>query len=303
MPKQSITQLLSASKDQISYDDLFIGTIPKDLNYNLNTGSLIGFLKNYSNSIFPVQFNETYLNFNGTNSSVSSVSNKIKSEIESVTFDDYGNVTSINPKTRKNSVVDMFQGTIALSIGPNYADNLGLGYFYNNNPLASTRENVITNKVVRRSSTNSNIESGTWKILFDKSYNYSKSIITYYHGRLDKSGSKEQITNFKFIINWDGENKTKIMGTGTIGTNPSNSESGSYIWKRQSVKDNTLIHPMPAFFGRNGSGLEYQNLYNKNMAIEVDGKNKLIKKLPVTAYVPDTNRVTHAVSVTIESFA
>ena len=93
------------------------------------------------------------------------------------------------------------------------------------------------------------------------------------------------------------------MGTGTIGTNPSNSESGSYIWKRQSVKDNTLIHPMPAFFGRNGSGLEYQNRYNKNMAIEVDGKDKLIKKLPVTAYVPDTNRVAHAVSVTIESFA
>jgi len=60
---------------------------------------------------------------------------------------------------------------------------------------------------------------------------------------------------------------------------------------------------MPAFFGRNGSGLEYQNRFNKNMAIEVDGKNKLIKKLPVTAYVPNSNRVTHAVSVTIESFA
>ena len=301
MPKQSITQLLSASKDQISYDDLFIGTIPKDLNYNLNTSSLVGFLKNYSNSIFPVQFNETYLNYNGTNSSVS-LTNKIKSEIESVTFDNYGNVISIAPKTKKDSVVDMFQGSIALSIGPNYGGNLGLGYFYNKNPLTSNRYNVITNRVVRRSSISSNIDSGKWELLFDKSYNYSKSIITYYHGRLDKSESKEQITNFKFIIYWDGENKTKIMGTGTIGTNPSNSESGSYIWKRQSVKDNTLIHPMPAFFG-SGTDLEYQNRYNKNMAIEVDGKNKLIKKLPVTAYVPDGERATHAVSVTIESFA
>jgi len=302
MPKQSITQLLSASKDQISYNDLLIGTAPEDFNYNLNTESLVGYLKNYSNSIFPVPLNNTYINFNNTNSSVS-LSKKIKSEIESVTFDNYGNVISIASKTRVESVVDMFQGTIALSIGPNNAGNLGLGYFYNNNPLASNSENVITNKVVRRSSNNSNIESGTWSLLFDRSYNYSKSIITYYHGRLDKSESKEQITNFKFIINWDGENKTKIMGTGTIGTNPSNSESGSYIWKRQSVKDNTLIHPMPAFFGRSGSGLEYQNRFNKNMAIEVDGKNKLIKKLPVTAYVPNSNRVTHTVSVTIESFA
>lgn len=302
MPKQSITQLLSASKDQISYNDLLIGTAPKDFNYNLNTESLVGYLKNYSNSIFPVPLNNTYINYNNTKSLVS-LSKKIKSEIESVTFDNYGNVISIASKNRVESVVDTFQGTIALSIGPNYARNLGLGYFYNNNPLASNRENVITNKVVRRSSTNSNIESGTWSLLFDRSYNYSKSIITYYHGRLDKSESKEQITNFKFIIYWDGENNTKILGTGTIGTNPSNSESGSYIWKRQSVKDNTLIHPMPASFGRYGSGLEYQNRYNKNMAIEVDGKNKLIKKLPVTAYVPDTNRVTHTVSVTIESFA
>jgi hypothetical protein len=37
MPKQSITQLLSASKDQISYNDLLIGTAPEDFNYNLNT--------------------------------------------------------------------------------------------------------------------------------------------------------------------------------------------------------------------------------------------------------------------------
>ena len=302
MPKQSITQLLSASKDQISYDDLIIGTIPKDLNYNLNTSSLVGFLKNYSNSIFPVKFNGTYLNYNGTNSSVSSVTDKIKSEIESVTFDNYGNVISIAPKTKKDSVVDMFQGSIALSIGPNYRSKLGLGYFYNKNPLTSNKYNVITNRVVRRSSSSSNIDSGKWELLFDKSYNYSKSIITYYHGRLDDSESIEQITNFKFIINWDGENKTKIMGTGIIGTTPSNRDTGSYIWKRQSAKDNTLIHPMPAFFGA-GSDLESQNMYNKNMAIEVDGKNKLIKKLPVTAFVPDGRRATHAVSVTIESFA
>ena len=111
MPKQSITQLLSASKDQISYNDLLIGTAPEDFNYNLNTESLVGYLKNYSDSIFPVPLNNTYINFNNTNSSVS-LSKKIKSEIESVTFDNYGNVISIASKTRVESVVDMFQGTI-----------------------------------------------------------------------------------------------------------------------------------------------------------------------------------------------
>jgi len=81
MPKQSITQLLSASKDQISYNDLLIGTAPEDFNYNLNTESLVGYLKNYSDSIFTVPLNNTYINFNNTNSSVS-LSKKIKSEIK-----------------------------------------------------------------------------------------------------------------------------------------------------------------------------------------------------------------------------
>ena len=154
MPKNSITQLLSASKDQISYNDLFIGTAPYDFNYNLNTESFVGYFKNYSTSIFAVPFNNTYINYNNTGSSVFD-SNKIKSEIESITFDNYGNVIKILPKTRVESEVDTFIGSIAMSIGPDIAENNNNGYFQSTTPIASTRNNIITNKVVVISSKSS----------------------------------------------------------------------------------------------------------------------------------------------------
>jgi len=301
MPKNSITQLLSASKDQISYNDLFIGTAPKDFNYNLNTESLVGYLKNYSTSIFDIPFNNTYINFNNTNSSVS-LSKKIKSEIESVTFDNYGNVIAIAPKNRVESEVDTFIGSIAMSIGPYYARNQNNGYFQNTTPIASTINNIITNKVVLISSKSSSRVMGDWGLLFNKTFNYSKSIITYRHSRCDGSKSAENVSYFKFIIYWDGKNNTKILGTAMIGTNPSRDDVNSYLWKNQTVKDNTLVFPMRSYFAP-GTDSEYQNRTNTNMAIEIDGENKKINKLPITVYCPDTDRETHTVSVTIESFA
>jgi|DEB0MinimDraft_10_1074344.scaffolds.fasta_scaffold11002_3 hypothetical protein len=302
MPRQSITQLLSASKDQISYNDLFIGTAPYDFNYNLNTESFVGYFKNYSTSIFAVPFNNTYINYNNTGSSVFN-SNKIKSEIESVTFDNYGNVIEILPKTRVESEVDTFIGSIAMSIGPDIAENNNNGYFQSTTPIASTRNNIITNKVVVISSKSSSRDEGNWGLLFNKTFNYSKSIVTYRHSRCDGSESAENVSYFKFIIYWNGKNNTRILGTAMIGTNPSSDDVNSYVWRDQIVKDNTETYPMRSFFAPNTDS-EYQNFYhNIAMAIEVDGENKKINKLPITKYCPDTDRETHTVSVTIESFA
>lgn len=301
MPKNSITQLLSASKDQISYNDLFIGTAPKDFNYNLNTESLVGYLKNYSTSIFDVPFNNTYINYNNTRSSVFD-SKKLKSEIESVTFDNYGNVINIAPKTRVESEVDTFIGSIAMSIGPKYASNQNNGYFQSTTPIASTRNNIITNKVVIISSKSSSRVVGNWGLLFNKTFNYSKSIITYRHSKCDNSRSAENVSYFKFIIYWDGKNNTKILGTAMIGTFPGQDDVNSYLWKNQTVKDNTLVFPMRSFFAPNTDS-EKSNRFNSNMAIEVDGENKKINKLPITVYCPNYDGETHTVSVTIESFA
>jgi len=189
-----------------------------------------------------------------------------------------------------------------MSIGPYYARNQNNGYFQNTTPIASTINNIITNKVVLISSKSSSRVMGDWGLLFNKTFNYSKSIITYRHSRCDGSKSAENVSYFKFIIYWDGKNNTKILGTAMIGTNPSRDDVNSYLWKNQTVKDNTLVFPMRSYFAP-GTDSEYQNRTNTNMAIEIDGENKKINKLPITVYCPDTDRETHTVSVTIESFA
>ena len=50
MPKSSITQLVSAAKSELAYDDLLIGTIPDDANYKVNLQNFVSYLKNYSDS-------------------------------------------------------------------------------------------------------------------------------------------------------------------------------------------------------------------------------------------------------------
>jgi len=68
MSKSSITQLVSAAKSELAYDDLLIGTIPGKTNYKINLQNFVGYLKDYCTALFPIQFNESYINFNNTSS-------------------------------------------------------------------------------------------------------------------------------------------------------------------------------------------------------------------------------------------
>lgn len=298
--KKSITQLLSAGKESISYNDLFLGTIQNSYNYNLNAKSLVDFFRDYSTSLFPIQFNNTFLNFNNTNSSVY-LSDKIKGEIESFTFDNYGNIIKITPKQNKVNVIDMYSGSIANATGNGVSRRRGLGYFNNVTPVQANGEKIYTAAAVMYFNNQSyTLEKGNWGLLFDQPYNFKKTIVTYRHGRNDASGSSEAVSNFKFIIFWDGENITRLSGTAQIGTNQSNNQTASYIWKNQIVADNTNIYPTPSV---KALPTNFYDDYNKDMVLQLDGKNKIIKKLPIPVRVPNSNRQTHAMSVTIESFA
>jgi len=299
MPKSSITQLVSAAKSELAYDDLLIGTIPGKTNYKINLQNFVGYLKDYSTPLFPIQFNESYINFNNTSSSVS-LTNKNINEIETVTFDDNGCVVNITDKsTPVSDRTDYYMGSIS-TVDFAFGSQWGRGYFDKYFRPQANSHKAITNPTIRYSNNISyTTTTGDWSLLFDKSYEgFRKSIITYNHARLDTSGSNETNSYYTFYIYWDGENKTKVLGTNLIEIQDDYYLTGSYIWKPQILQDNNAYKPVESYSilsqNRNIHLLQY---------IEVDGKNKKINKLPMVPIVAGANRETHTISITIENFA
>lgn len=298
MPKSSITQLVSAAKSELAYDDLLIGTIPGDANYKVNLQNFVSYLKNHSTALFPIKFNESYLNFNNASSSVSLI-NKNINEIETVTFDDNGCVVNITDKVSPaDNRTDFYSGSISTA-DFRVSGNKGAGYFDKYFKLQANSERFITGpKIIYSSNLSTSTTSGGWELLFDKNYtNYKKSIVNYTHARLDKSGSKEPKCTYTFYIFWDGENNTRVSGVCNISSQNKRIYQ-NFIWQSQVCKDNTPVSPFKSF----GTTTE-RTPWWLNMFIEVDGKNKKINKLPLKSIVPDSNRETHSMVVTIENFA
>jgi len=299
MPKSSITQLVSAAKSELAYDDLLIGTIPGNTNYKINLQNFVSYLKDYSTALFPIQFNESYINFNNTSSSVS-LTNKNINEIETVTFDDNGCVVNITDKsTPVSDRTDYYMGSIS-TVDFAFGEEWGRGYFDKYFRPQANGHKAITNPTIRYSNNISySTTTGDWSLLFDKSYEgFRKSIITYNHARLDTSGSHETNSYYTFYIYWDGENKTKVLGTNLIEIQDDYYLTGSYIWKPQILQDNNAYKPVQSYsiLSQNRGQLLMQY-------IEVDGKNKKINKLPMVPIVARANRETHTISITIENFA
>jgi len=299
MPKSSITQLVSAAKSELAYDDLLIGTIPGNTNYKINLQNFVSYLKDYYTALFPIQFNESYINFNNTSSSVS-LTNKNINEIETVTFDDNGCVVNITDKsTPVSDRTDYYMGSIS-TVDFAFGEEWGRGYFDKYFRPQANGHKAITNPTIRYSNNISySTTTGDWSLLFDKSYEgFRKSIITYNHARLDTSGSHETNSYYTFYIYWDGENKTKVLGTNLIEIQDDYYLTGSYIWKPQILQDNNAYKPVQSYsiLSQNRGQLLMQY-------IEVDGKNKKINKLPMVPIVARANRETHTISITIENFA
>jgi hypothetical protein len=298
MPKSSITQLVSAAASELAFDDLLIGTIPSTDNYKTTLKDFVDYLKNYSSAFFPIEFNEKFINYNNTSSNISLVSKNIN-EIETITFDQNGCVINLTDKaTPLQNKTEMYRGSIATSYVQVDGDNQGAGYFDGVTPLTSNRYNAITGpNVVYASTLETSTTSGNWNLLFNKTYEgYKKSVIEYKHMRLDTSDSTEVSNVFKFVIFWDGENKTRVLGTAKTG-GVNNNFSQSFVWPDKTLNDNQSYAAFDSI--RVLQGIALMHL----MYIEVDGKNKRIKKLPIKCFVPDTNRETHTISITIKSFA
>ena len=299
MPKSSITQLVSAAAGGLAFDDLLIGTIPGVGNYRVDLNNFLGYLKNYTTAFFPIDFNEQFINFNNTSSAVSFVRKNVN-DIETITFDKNGCVINLTDKaTPLQNKTEMYRGSIATShVRSGRNGRQGAGYFDGTTPLTSNRYNAITGPdVVYASTLETSTTSGNWNLLFNKTYEgYKKSVIEYKHMRLDTSDSTEVSNVFKFVIFWDGENKTRMLGTAKTGAR-NGVFSQSFIWPEQILNDNQKYAAFDSTHKYTGSVQQHL------MYIEVDGSNKRIKKLPMKALVPDSNRETHTISITIKSFA
>lgn len=301
MPKSSITQLVSAAKSELAYDDLLIGTIPGSINYRIDLKNFVGYLKDYTEKLFPIQFNESYINFNNISSSVS-LTNKNINEIETVTFDNYGCIVGITDKPTadiKQNRTDYYMGSIS-TVDFAFGEEWGRGYFDKYFRPQANDKKAISNPSIRYSNNISyTTTTGDWSLLFDKSYEgFRKSIITYSHARLDTSDSRETKSYYTFYIYWDGENKTKVQGTNLIEIQDDYYLTGCYIWKPQILQDNNAYKPVQSY-----STLSQIRGQLLMQYIEVDGKNKKINKLPMVPIVARANRETHTISITIENFA
>ncbi len=194
-------------------------------------------------------------------------------------------------------VFDCYTGSIDL-IGQ---DNT-IGYFYNKKSLQGTQYNFANSPNVRYVSTSfSDSQTGNWSLLFDRQFDFKKSIITYTHSRLDNSGSDTSISSFKFYIYWNGVNKTQVSGMGMIAADSRAKKSASLIYPFKTLTDNSSYAPYGGF-GNEAQTFVLARSIQKAI-ISIDGKNKKINKLPITPFVTSSRNSTHSIYLTVESFA
>lgn len=294
MPKRKISQFETIEAEDISSADLYVIARSEVNNFSLTSVQQVDRYKDFS-EIFPINFSSKYINNNTTKIGGQNL-NVV--DIDKISFDKFGFITDITKKETISSVrvLDCYSGSFDLR-----GNNDTVGYFYNDKPL-----NVPTQSwqfggspIVRYISTSiTGSETGDWSLLFDREHDFKKSIITYTHSRLDKSGSDESISSFKFYIYWNGENNTQINGSGMIAADRNNPSSVSLIYPFKTLNDNTSYSPY--------SGSNYFPNEIRKAIISVDGKNKKIKKLPITPFIPSrtSDRQTeHGIYITVESFA
>jgi hypothetical protein len=300
MAKKNTSQLTEITSGEQSYDDLFVVAADNTSNNLLLTSQLIEFIKNYSD-VFPVNMYQKYIQFNDTESPVSLIS-KLLSEIESITFDAYGNITDLTDRSvsQIQRQLDIYSGTLSLK----NVDNLP-GWFSRYTPLKSSTYNYYNSPSVSYTSTISNtIQTGNWSLLFGSVFDFRKSIITYSHAKLDNFSTDQNFSYYKVYIYWGNTaDTTQIEATGLIKGQGDNGFTGptTYIpfyYPFGVIQDNVDMHAHSMTFGTSAQ----KSAFNK-MVLNIDGVNKKINKLPLTPYGSNFDSETHAINVTIESFA
>lgn len=286
MPKKNISQLQLATADQISTNDLFLGAITNSNNYSINFFEFANYLKTTS-QLLPLQLTPTYVNLNNINTSVYQ---REISNLETITFDQYGIISNVTESSPIADKTDLYSGYLNTTYSP--------GYFDRYTPVQADNNQLVAASIVNRVSSDGTTSSGDWSVLFDTDYsNYRKTIIKYTYQRCDSSNSYEVASDFTVYIYWDGANKTTVEATGIIRYPRDTNGSATVIFPFQRMTDNIDYNPLPITI------VGDQATYNK-MVINVDGTNKKIKKLPISPFGPIAVDVeTHGISITIESFA
>lgn len=299
MPNFDITQLELLEAKDISSNDMFIGAVnnsSEQFNYSATSDVLSDYIKFYSQNTFPISFKKD-IDYNNVNSSVY-LQNKDFSKIQSITFDDYGNIISFNEKTPVKNRIDKFNFPIATQ---QKNSSTGKGYFDRNSKLKQTdKSDYIFFKTPEINKVSSEGGKSVIRLsdLFDISYtNYTKTIITMRMGRGDVSGSGESASVFNFYIDWGTQSYVK--GNALIYPNGNAGTTQPLIWGYQEIKDGGN-KPFENFF-YNDSG-RFNPVKNFQCVIEIDNSNKRINKLPLPVWGPGSNRQTHSVTLTIESF-
>jgi hypothetical protein len=271
MPRKNIQQLATAS--DISTNDLLVNAIPDIDNHKVQLKEFADYLKNYS-GLLPLDLTGKYVNFNNIDTSVKQTN---IADIESLSFNEYGIISNI---TLNNNIVseqlDLYSGYIDTTYIP--------GYFDRYTPIRSDKNRLISDVRVHKTTHAGVTSSDSWEVLFDTEYtNYRKTIVSYIHERADTSNSLEPAGDFKIYIYWDGNNNTKIQGTGII----------RYTSQGQIDKTATILYPFqPLLNNRSYApvGLTSGDTATKTkfnlLSISVDGANKKILRLPISPFVP-----------------
>ena len=314
MPNKDITSLNLLSANEISSDDIFLGTIPNEQNYQLSTDTLVDYFKRFSPTLFPVNYSEAFIQFNNTNSSVN-LQNKDFSTVSDITFDQYGQIINLGENSNtKNYRLDKFNFAVPVQQRDNFR---GKGFIDRNSTFIPVDYMEFKDPEVYYASTDETQNIGyskNFQRLFDVRYTgFSKSIIDMRVGRGDNSGSNESASVFKFFVYWG--NTSYIQGNAIINANAGyRGATQTLMWNYSEVNVdgntpykgelNTKDNPIETYPEvKYDVSPEAAAVYNFESIIQIDSANRQIKKLPVPVFGPDTNRQTHSYTVTIESFA
>ena len=288
MPRKNIQQLATAS--EISTNDVLVTAIADVDNYQVQLKDFADYLKTYS-GLLPLDLTGNYVNFNNIDTSVKQTN---IADIESLSFNEYGIVSNItlNNNNTPTDRIDLYSGYIDTTYIP--------GYFDRYTPIRSTENQLISDVRVHKITHAGVTSSDSWGVLFDTEYtNYRKTIISYIHERADTSNSLEPAGDFKIYIYWDGNNNTKIQGTGIIRYTSQDQidKTATILYPFQPLLNNRSYAPVGLTSGDTATKTKFNLL-----SLSVDGTNKKILRLPISPFVPNSGE-THGITMTIESFA
>jgi len=297
MAKKKISQLQIDTS--LNFEDLLLGTKSEKYNYKISADELLKYLKDKS-LLSKLDMGKDVLFNNTTTNVFQSILQTYK--VDTLTFDNYGQIKSFSEKKPENvptdiKVFDFYSGPIAT------AQQSKIGYFDGTTLLVASDHNRISDKKVFYSSSTGNFSNNTnWSVLFNKVYNFKTTNIIYRHSRYDNSGSLENQSIYYIFIEWFGENNSILKGTGIIRINSGVNGTMSFIYQPQKIKNNTdiVISNLPTIENKN---VQYTPEQAKKMVINIDTVNKKINKLPISPYVPSSNKETHNLAMSIENYA